>query len=28
MFIAARSIDGRFIDRTVERVMQLFAVQR
>ncbi len=27
MFIAARSIDKRFIDRTVERVMQLFAVR-
>ncbi|MFL6730332.1 MAG: TetR-like C-terminal domain-containing protein, partial [Sphingomicrobium sp.] len=25
MFIAARAVDERFIDRTVERVMQLFA---
>lgn len=28
MFIAARAVDKRFIDRTVERVVQLFAVQR
>jgi len=28
MFIAARSIERSFIDRAVERVMQLFAVQR